>query len=75
MPVNINNFYELDKMGVKEGRANAGMAKEGVLMALGYPAGHKTPPLQSNTWGYWQYRWKTIAVEFDADGKVKSIRD
>jgi hypothetical protein len=38
MAVNVNNFSELDKMGAKEGRANAGMAKEGVLMALGYPA-------------------------------------
>jgi hypothetical protein len=74
-PVNIANLSELDTMGVKEGKARLGMTKEGVMMALGYPAGHKTPSLHSNTWIYWQNRWKTIAIEFDDSGRVKNIRD
>ena len=74
-PVSVDKLSDSDKKGVKEGRASVGMTKEGVMMALGYPAGHKTPSLESNIWVYWQNRWKTIAVEFDENGKVKNIRD
>jgi hypothetical protein len=74
-PAKMDNLSEIDAKGVKEGKARLGMTKEGVMMALGYPAGHKTPSFQNNTWIYWQNRWKTIAVEFDDSGRVKNIRD
>ena len=74
-PVKIDQISDLDKKGVAEGKVSIGMSKEGVMMALGYPAGHKTSSLQSNTWVYWRNRWKTMAVEFDESGKVKNIGD
>ncbi|MHB8110292.1 MAG: hypothetical protein ACYDHW_09690 [Syntrophorhabdaceae bacterium] len=39
-----------------------------------FPAPHKTPSLGSNTWIYWMNRFKTIAVYFDQQGKVESVR-
>ena len=31
------------------------------------------PSLEGDTWIYWRNRFKTMAVEFDNDGKVKNI--
>jgi len=50
------------------------MTKEGVRIALGYPAVHKTPSLDGNSWTYWKNRFATTVVEFGNDGKVISIR-
>ncbi len=74
-PVSLNGFSHIDLKGIKEGKAHTGMTKEGVRIALGYPAVHKTPSLDSNTWYYWTNRWKSIAVEFNSKGKVVKIID
>jgi len=72
-PVPIDSLSPTDQKGVKDGKAYVGMTKDGVRIALGYPARHKTPSLENNVWYYWTNRFKSIAVEFDETGKVKSV--
>ncbi|MBN1905695.1 MAG: outer membrane protein assembly factor BamE [Deltaproteobacteria bacterium] len=72
--VDLSKLSEKDLKGIKEGVASAGMTKDGVMMALGYPATHRTPSLESNTWVYWSNRFKTIAVTFDDKGIVTAIQ-
>jgi hypothetical protein len=72
-PVKLDSFSEIDRKGIQEGKAYVGMTKEGVRIALGYPAAHKTPLLENNTWYYSTNRFKSIAIEFDGNGKVRSV--
>jgi len=70
----ISYLSSIDRKGIEDGKAYAGMTKEGVRIALGYPAVHKTPSLDGNSWTYWKNRFATTVVEFGNDGKVISIR-
>lgn len=72
-PVNLDRLSSIDRKGIREGKAYQGMTKEGVRIALGYPAVHGTPSLDNNTWRYWTNRWKSMLVEFDSSGKVVKI--
>jgi hypothetical protein len=72
-PVKLDKLSEIDRKGIQEGKAYVGMTKEGIRIALGYPAPHKTPSLESNTWYFWTNRFKSIAIEFDGNGKVRSV--
>lgn len=72
-PVSLEKFSSIDRKGIAEGAALVGMSKEGVMAALGYPAAHRTPDLDASRWIYWQNRFRTLAVDFDSNGKVKSI--
>lgn len=74
-PVSLDGLSKLDRKGIKEGQALVGMSRDGVMTALGYPATHRTPSLDATTWIYWTNRFGTIAVDFDAAGKVKAVRD
>jgi outer membrane protein assembly factor BamE (lipoprotein component of BamABCDE complex) len=49
------------------------MSKDGVRIALGYPAIHRTPSLDSDTWTYWHHRHRRALIQFDEDGKVIRI--
>ena len=49
---------------VKEGVIATGMSKKAVVMAYGYPPGHRTPSLEQDKWIYWISRFKTRAVYF-----------
>ncbi len=71
-PVQLDAFSEQDRKGISEGRAYVGMSKNGVMTALGYPAVHRTPSLDANTWVYWKNRFKSFAVEFGDNGLVSS---
>jgi len=73
-PVDLKRFGKLDRQGIKEGKALAGMSKDGVLAALGIPPTHKTPSLEGNSWTYWKDRFRTQVIEF-ANGKVSSVRN
>jgi hypothetical protein len=73
-PVSLARFSKIDKKGIKEGKAYVGMSRDGVMTALGYPAAHRTPSLDASTWVYWGNRFRTIAVDFDDRGRVKSVR-
>jgi len=72
--VNLEDFSDMDLKGIKQGKVLVGMTKQGVRIALGYPAAHRTPSLESDTWIYWRNRRRTMAVEFGNDGIVKHIR-
>ena len=74
-PVSLKGLTGLDKKGVEEGRAIIGMTKRGVMTALGYPAAHRTPSLESNLWTYWKDRYRTFRVQFGTKGKVVKIVD
>jgi hypothetical protein len=71
--VKLNRLSRIDQKGIKEGKACLGMTKNGVRIALGYPAAHQTPSLESNTWIYWRNRWKSKAVKFNGNHKVIDI--
>ncbi len=73
-PVNYEGLSDVDRQGIQAGKAMVGMSKQGVLVALGYPAKHQTPSIDQNRWVYWKGRFETYAVEFDNGGKVASIR-
>ncbi|WP_444994782.1 hypothetical protein [Aliikangiella sp. IMCC44359] len=69
----LNDLSDIDKEGIKKGKALRGMSKDAVILAIGLPPKHKTPSLESNQWRYWLNRWKTMVVEFDDSGKVSAI--
>jgi hypothetical protein len=73
--VSLKGLSQKDQEGIRLGKAMVGMTKKGVMMALGYPACHKTPSLEDGVYVYWQNRFKTLAVEFDSKGKVIRIRE
>ncbi len=73
-PTSLSGLSKVDLKGVKSGKALVGMSRKGVMAALGYPAAHKTPSLESSTWIYWANRFRTVGVDFDANGKVKKVR-
>ena len=73
-PVKIDDLSEIDQKGIKDGKAYVSMTKDGVRIALGYPAAHQTPSLNENTWVYWTNRFKSFKIEFDENGKVKKIQ-
>jgi len=52
---------------IEQGVVDAGMTRDQVLMALGYPPAHRTPSLDAPVWTYWQNRWATMQVYFDGD--------
>ena len=74
-PVDLKGLTGLDRKGVTEGRAIKGMSKRGVMTALGFPAVHRTPSLDSNLWTYWKDRYRTFRVLFDSEGQVAEIID
>jgi len=64
-----------EKQGIKQGKALVGMRKEAVLIALGTPPIHMTPPpaMEQDSWRYWDNRFNQFVVEF-ADGKVVNVQ-
>jgi hypothetical protein len=73
-PVGLETLSEVDRKGIASGRPYTGMSKNGVRIALGYPARHRTQSLDSNAWVYWRGRFGTLTIYFDNTGKVEGIR-
>ena len=73
-PQSLRALSEIDRKGIAEGKVYKGMSKEGVRIAFGYPAAHRTASLDSNVWTYWTNRFRTIAVNFDKHGRVESVK-
>ena len=73
-PVSYANLSAVDQEGIKTGKATLGMSKQGVMIALGYPAKSKTPSPESDTWVYWKGRFNMLTVTFGKDGKVGSLQ-
>ncbi|MFA5903690.1 MAG: hypothetical protein WC836_07110 [Desulfobacula sp.] len=74
-PVPLDGLSELDLKGIKNGSALNGMTRKGVMIAMGYPAAHRTPSLDAGEWIYWTNRFGTIAVVFDENGIVTGTRN
>jgi hypothetical protein len=72
--VSLKGLSKLDRKGIRNGKAYKGMSKKGVRMALGYPAKHRTPSLEDNSWTYWKDRYRTTVITFNSKGKVSAIR-
>ncbi len=71
----IESLSLLDREGIKAGKAQIGMTKRGVILAMGYPPRHMTPDLDSDQWLYWKSRMNRIMITFGQDGNVSDIRD
>ena len=72
--VSLKGLSSVDKKGVREGKVYKGMSRNGVRMALGYPARHKTPNLKYHSWTYWRDRWRTMLVIFNDKGTVQQVQ-
>lgn len=73
-PVSYSDLTPEDEQGIRQGKPIVGMTKQGIMIALGYPAKHRTPSLDDNTWAYWRGRLgEPKLVNFDGSGKVVSI--
>jgi hypothetical protein len=59
-----------EQKSVMAGEIAVGMSKTAVVMAYGYPPGHRTPSLKLDKWTYWENRFKTRTVNF-SDDKVR----
>jgi hypothetical protein len=63
-PVPLDSFSEPIAAAIKMGEMQLGMTKEQVVMARGYPPGHKTPSLDNDHWIYWNSRGGTETIVF-----------
>jgi hypothetical protein len=72
-PVDYSDLTPKDLDGIKAGKAMMGMTKQGVMVALGYPAKCWTPSTDLNLWVYRKDRANTVTVNFSPDGLVQSI--
>jgi len=72
--VSLRSLSDIDRKGINDGKAYVGMSKDGVRIALGYPAVNRTPSLKSGTWVYAKSRWTSTVITFDDKGRVKGIR-
>jgi len=69
-PVDLSRLSEAQQQAVRSGHAEVGMSKDAVIAALGHPPAVGTPSLDENAWKYWDSRFTTFVVRFDASGHV-----
>lgn len=74
-PSAVETLSETDQEGIRDGVAEPGMSRQGVIYAIGYPPRHVNPRLEADEWTYWSSRFDRFIVEFDDDGMVANIRD
>ena len=72
-PVPIEKFDVATINAIKSGNLKMGMTKEQVVMARGYPPGHKTPSLDDDTWVFWSSRFVMQTIVF-TDGVLAKGR-
>jgi len=70
--VDLSRFNAAEQAAIREGKAIAGMSREAVLAAIGYPPQHETPSLAADSWTYWANRFDRFVVRFN-NGKVVEI--
>lgn len=72
--VDLSTFTDAERASIDKAEAAVGMSRAAVVAAIGPPPSHVTRNLESNTWKYWNNRWKgTFLVQFGEDGLVSSI--
>ncbi len=69
-PVDLDQFTADEQDAIARGQAEAGMRRDAVIAALGYPPAVGTPTLESKQWKYWSSRFTTFLVTFDDDWHV-----
>ena len=70
----MQSLDKVDQDGIRTGRPQEGMTREGVLFAMGRPPVHANPNLDATEWMYWKNRFAKMVIKFDASGKVSNIR-
>ena len=70
--VQYNDLSEIDKKGIASGSPFVGMSKQGIMIALGYPAPSYTPSPDTNEWVYWRNRFTKATICFE-NNKVVSF--
>ena len=58
---------------VRQSRVTAGMTREQVAVALGYPVSSENPDLDAPLWRYWLDSFTEFQVEFDGGGRVTGV--
>lgn len=58
---------------VRSSRVTAGMTRDQVATALGYPVSSETPDLDATMWRYWLDSFTEFQVMFDANGQVREV--
>jgi hypothetical protein len=71
----INSLSELDRQGLREGRAIEGMTRRGVILAMGHPPRHVNPDPNAAALMYWKNRFNRVEIQFGPTGLVTSIRN
>lgn len=71
----LATLSELDREGIREGRAINGMSRRGVILAMGPPPRHVNPDLNAPALMYWRNRFNRVEIRFGADDRVTEIRN
>jgi hypothetical protein len=71
----LDTLSELDRQGIRGGRAIVGMSRRGVILAMGHPPRHVNPDPNAPTLMYWKNRFNRIQIQFGSNGDVTGIRD
>lgn len=65
---------EIDRRGIREGRAIEGMSRRGVILAMGHPPRHVNPDQTAPSFMYWKNRFNRVEIQFGPDDVVTGIR-
>ena len=71
----IESLSEIDRQGIREGRAIVGMTRRGVIVAMGHPPRHVNPDPNAPAFMYWKSRFNRVQIQFGPDGLVSGIKD
>ena len=63
----FGSFTKEEQNNIRKGVLDRGMSKRAVLMAYGYPPGHRTPDLDYHIWTFWQSRGQRMVAYFRKD--------
>lgn len=69
----FHTFTKDEQENIKNGTIAAGMHRDAVLMAYGYPPSHRTPVLSSDFFTYWLDRFRKVMVTFK-DDRILNVR-
>jgi hypothetical protein len=70
----IEFLSEIDRQGIREGRAFVGMTRRGVILAMGHPPRHVNTDPNAPAFYYWKSRLKRVVILFGPDGLVSGIK-
>jgi len=70
--VDLSKFTKSEQAFIEsfDGFYKAGISKEAMVVARGYPPKHMTPTLKYDSWKYWRNKWATKIVGFKDNKSV-----